>query len=212
MNCKLCGRSNTSDAAFCQGCGSALTGEPSGPAIAATTPPPVATVAPASAQPRSVAYAGFWRRFVAYIIDYLITSIAANIIFFLPLLAILGRDQAQSLGWLDPFSQAMDMLPPMRILAVFGAAFVIDIIGIWLYHALMESSRLQATVGKLAIGIQVTDANGNRITFARATGRFFSKLISGITLFIGFFMAGFTSKKQALHDIIADTLVIIKPQ
>jgi uncharacterized RDD family membrane protein YckC len=74
----------------------------------------------------------------------------------------------------------------------------------------MESSYLQATLGKMAIGIVVTDLEGKRISFARATGRHFAKIISGFILFIGYIMAGFTQKKQALHDLIADCLVVKK--
>jgi uncharacterized RDD family membrane protein YckC len=72
----------------------------------------------------------------------------------------------------------------------------------------MERSAKQATVGKLAIGIKVTDLDGGRISFWRALGRTFAKIISGIILFIGYIMAAFTERKQALHDKIADTLVV----
>ena len=78
----------------------------------------------------------------------------------------------------------------------------------WLYFALMESSSKQATLGKMALGIRVTDVNGNRIGFGRATGRHFAKILSGLILGIGFLMAAFTEKKQALHDMIAGTLVV----
>lgn len=79
-----------------------------------------------------------------------------------------------------------------------------------LYYALMESSEKQATVGKLAMGIKVTDMQGNRLSFGQATGRHFAKIISGLTLLIGYIMAGFTEKKQALHDIIVNCLVVKK--
>jgi uncharacterized RDD family membrane protein YckC len=72
----------------------------------------------------------------------------------------------------------------------------------------MESSSWQATLGKKAVGIVVTDLDGNRISFARAFGRYFAKLISLITLCIGYMMAGFTEKKQCLHDMICGTLVV----
>jgi uncharacterized RDD family membrane protein YckC len=78
----------------------------------------------------------------------------------------------------------------------------------WLYFSLLESSPKQATVGKLALGIVVTDLKGNKISFARASARYWSKFVSTAIIGIGFIMAGFTSKKQALHDIIAETLVI----
>ncbi len=80
----------------------------------------------------------------------------------------------------------------------------------WLYYSLLESSAWQATLGKKALGLEVTDLDGNRISFGRATGRFFAKIISSIILGIGYLMAGFTEKKQALHDILAGTLVIRK--
>lgn len=85
---------------------------------------------------------------------------------------------------------------------VFGA-----IIG-WLYFALQESSRTQATLGKLVVGLYVTDEDGRRINFARATGRHFGKYVSGVLLAIGFLMAGFTARKQGLHDMLAKTLVL----
>ena len=72
----------------------------------------------------------------------------------------------------------------------------------------MESSSLQATLGKMIFGMKVMDLNGNRISFARATGRHFAKYISSAILFVGYIMAGFTERKQALHDMLAGTLVI----
>lgn len=127
---------------------------------------------------RTTQYAGFWRRFAAYLIDGVILSIV-----LVPLTLAAPAEQQ--------------------------AAFSPITTGIaWLYFALMESSSRQATVGKMALGIVVTDMEGNRIGFGRATGRYFAKIISGLILFIGFLMAGFTQKKQALHDIIVNTLVV----
>jgi len=80
----------------------------------------------------------------------------------------------------------------------------------WLYYALFEASHFQATPGKMALGLVVTDETGHRIGFGRATGRYFAKLISALILYIGFMMAGWTEKKQALHDILASTLVLKK--
>jgi uncharacterized RDD family membrane protein YckC len=92
---------------------------------------------------------------------------------------------------------------------MFRLAFIRIVLN-WLYYSLLESSVWQGTLGKKALGLEVTDLDGNRISFGRATGRFFAKFISAIILFIGYIMAGFTEKKQALHDIIAGTLVIRK--
>ena len=77
----------------------------------------------------------------------------------------------------------------------------------WIYEAAMENSSKQATLGKMALGLKVTDLEGRRISFARATGRHFAKIISKMILLIGYIMAGFTQRKQALHDMIAGTLV-----
>jgi uncharacterized RDD family membrane protein YckC len=88
--------------------------------------------------------------------------------------------------------------------------FIIRTILHWLYFALMESSTWQATLGKKALGLEVTDLEGKRIGFGRASGRFFGKILSVLILWIGFIMAGFTEKKQALHDMLAGTLVIRK--
>jgi uncharacterized RDD family membrane protein YckC len=75
----------------------------------------------------------------------------------------------------------------------------------------MESSVHQGTLGKMALGLTVTDMQGRRVSFGRATGRYFAKMITGmIPLAIGYIMAGFTEKKQALHDMIASCLVLRK--
>ena len=74
----------------------------------------------------------------------------------------------------------------------------------------MESSRFQGTLGKLAVQIKVTDLDGNRISFGRATGRHFGKIVSGMILMIGYIMVAFTERKQGLHDIMAGCLVVRK--
>jgi uncharacterized RDD family membrane protein YckC len=84
----------------------------------------------------------------------------------------------------------------------------VGIIFTWLYYALMESSSYQGTVGKMVLGIKVTDLNGNRIGFGRATGRHFGKIISGLILCVGYIMVAFTQKRQGLHDIMAGCLVV----
>jgi len=89
---------------------------------------------------------------------------------------------------------------------IVGGAF--SLCGYWIYEAAMESSAKQATVGKMVLGLKVTDLEGHRISFARATGRHFAKLISAMILLIGYIMAGFNERKQALHDMIAGTLVV----
>jgi uncharacterized RDD family membrane protein YckC len=78
----------------------------------------------------------------------------------------------------------------------------------WCYFCGMESSPLQGTLGKKAVGIYVTDEQGQRVTFARATGRHFAKILSGVLLGIGFLVAGFARRKQAWHDFLSGCLVL----
>jgi uncharacterized RDD family membrane protein YckC len=80
----------------------------------------------------------------------------------------------------------------------------------WLYYAMMESSSYQGTLGKLAIGIYVTNDEGSAVSFFVASVRFWSKFVSGAILGIGFLMAGITERKQALHDRVAGTVVLRK--
>ena len=92
------------------------------------------------------------------------------------------------------------------------AALVAYLLAAWLYYAWMESSVSQGTLGKMLLGIIVTDMQGEPITFGRATGRFFARIVTNLVpLFFGYFMAGFTAKKQALHDVLASCLVLRKP-
>jgi len=90
----------------------------------------------------------------------------------------------------------------------FGFGFIVIFFGHWIYEALLTSSTWQATLGKRAMNMVVTDMQGQRISFARATGRYFAKWISALALGIGFLIVAFTDKKQGLHDIIANTIVM----
>ncbi len=102
------------------------------------------------------------------------------------------------------------LLWPLSIFAGPGfhvVGFGLGFFGGWLYEALLTSSSLQATLGKLIVGLRVTDLQGQRISFERATGRHFAKYLSAFILGIGFLMIAFTEKKQGLHDMLAGTLV-----
>jgi uncharacterized RDD family membrane protein YckC len=140
-------------------------------------------------------YAGFWIRFAAYLIDTIIMMLV-----LVPVGAVIGvLAAATSDGDLEN--------SPMWPLATLVIRVVSVALG-WLYYALMESSSWQATVGKKALGLRVTDMDGNRIGFGRATGRYFGKILSGMICLIGFIMAAFTERRQALHDMMASTLVL----
>jgi uncharacterized RDD family membrane protein YckC len=152
-----------------------------------------------------VLYAGFWRRFVAHLIDQIVIGFAAFVI-FIPGLALLGIGIGA--GIMEESESAIGLI--LAAVAAYLVAILLIVVGQWLYYALMESSSKQATLGKLALGIIVTDLSGNRISFGRATGRYFGKILSGMIMCIGYIMAGFTERKQALHDIMASCLVVLK--
>lgn len=218
MQCRFCGRTNPDQAEVCQGCGSSLLETPTPPAETqpATTSPatpaspagsaPAAPATPAAYPSSATAvpprYAGFWRRVAAYLLDYVLLGAVLTVIsvlwFYPRIAAALPLDENATLE---------ETMPLFRLVLQLAA---IELVVYWLYYSLMESSRLQATIGKIAMGIQVTDAGGKRISFGRASFRFFGKILSTAIFFIGFIMAGLTSRKQALHDILADTLVVIK--
>ena len=154
-----------------------------------------------------VKYAGFWPRFVAYIIDDLLLGLVG----FVVSLPFIGGIVFSAIGISKNPDEAENIaVGVLGILgSIFGMILVIAAIG-WLYFALMESSKNQGTLGKMALGLKVTDMDGNKISFGRATGRYFSKILSGMILMIGYIIAGFTDKKQALHDMIASCLVLRK--
>jgi uncharacterized RDD family membrane protein YckC len=212
MYCSKCGANVADGIAFCSACGQPMVGFSVGQAAAATPAAPGGTVyaqpaqagwqAPA-ARP-AVAYAGFWLRVVAFIIDALVLYFVGMIV-MLPFAASMGMGMR---GMMTGRPPNMETLLPL-IHAMIRLTLLRTILN-WLYYSLLESSAWQATLGKKALGLEVTDLDGNRISFGRATGRFFAKIISSIILGIGYLMAGFTEKKQALHDILAGTLVIRK--
>lgn len=153
-------------------------------------------------------YAGFWLRFVAFIIDWIILGIL-NWVIITPILAAVGISSGFSMsdlasGNIDP-AQLVGALSAMIGIGWF-VSLTVDI----LYHSFFESSKFQGSVGKIALGLKVTDVSGNKIDFVKAVIRNFCKIISGMILLIGYIMAGFTDKKQGLHDMIASTLVVKK--
>jgi uncharacterized RDD family membrane protein YckC len=211
--CTKCGAVYSGGTAFCQSCGNpvVMASVPPIPAIAgqsgaATPVSPYIAPSPVAYAP-VVNYGGFWQRFAAYVIDSLIVS-AAIFALFIPIVLMTGV--AAHLGALQ--HQRGDELDPAAAAALFTIFFVfagIAVLMSWLYHAYLESGEKQATWGKSAMGLYVTDLAGQRISFARATGRFFAKIITGmIPLFIGWIMAAFTERRQALHDMIAGTVVL----
>ena len=136
-------------------------------------------------------YASFWRRLGAYVLDLGL--------FMVGLVAFV-------VGCATFAAEFVDSLPGFLSTSVLVIPFVVD----WLYQAMMLSSRRQATLGMLALGIFATDQNGVRLNFGTATARHFAKVLSYITLGIGFFMQPFTRKHQTLHDLIVRSVVLVR--
>jgi uncharacterized RDD family membrane protein YckC len=154
-------------------------------------------------------YAGFWQRFLALIIDSILIGIIRSIL-VIPILAAVGLSFAGEIQDLETANSSdIIAMAAAFFAAAMATAAISSVISI-LYFSFMESSKYQASVGKLALGLIVTDMDGNRIDFGKALLRNFGKLVSGAILLIGYIMAGFTDKKQALHDMIASTLVLKK--
>lgn len=147
---------------------------------------------------RPLLHAGFWRRVAAWFIDFFILSAIEWIL-------LLGLGARIVVPWIG-FSGAEGFGTPGRFFE--GALQPFGIVVVWLYYAFCESSRAQATVGKLALGLQVTDEHGGRIGFARATGRYFGMYVSALVFGVGFMLAGWTPRKQALHDLMAACCVV----
>jgi uncharacterized RDD family membrane protein YckC len=212
--CSKCGGIMAAGASFCSNCGQAFSVVAAAPPMrmlsASAAPMAGGAAIPAYAVPAAVPraeYAGFWLRLVAFVIDNVLLGLGFFLV-VIPLLFLTGFrtffdefDPGESLNDAGIF-----MLIVFFFLAATGALALT-----WLYHALMECSEWQATLGKKALGLVVTDMAGQRVSFGRATGRHFAKIITNLVSFgigLGYLMAAFTAKKQALHDIIAGCLVL----
>jgi uncharacterized RDD family membrane protein YckC len=200
MYCHKCGAQNDDQAAFCDKCGAALTNmRPMVSATAAPSPTSPESGPAPPLYPAAVEYAGFWKRLAAALIDGILligTYFVLTFLFSFVYYSVTGDDEEE----MSDATATVIMYTAWAAVAMLG----------WLYYAFMESSAKQATLGKMALGIMVTDGQGRRVSFARATGRYFGKIISNIILYIGYIMIAFTARKQGLHDIMADCLVVKK--
>jgi uncharacterized RDD family membrane protein YckC len=185
-------------ARFCPDCGNAIaapTAPPvSAPAIPAAALPPVTPAVAAPVLP-AVQYGGFWVRFLAVVIDAVLLTIAVLPVYLVVFAGVAGAGYAVGMPW---GGRHLVMMIAGRGLFFFAG---------WLYEALMWSSPRQATVGKMLLHLRVTDLEGNGITFGRATIRHLAKYMSAFVFFIGYIMAAFTNRNQALHDMMAGTVV-----
>ena len=225
MFCTQCGKENPEGARYCFACGKPVTGVDRTvvtPEIAAEQtpihqsigkPPAVPTAggkacpacglhSPSSAgrcdcgfsfisgvaSPAPAPYAGFWIRVAASVIDA----------FVIAGLGVLGGVIVAVAG------VAFDAPTELAV----GGYYLVTILASWLYYAILESSRRQATLGKRAVGIVVTDLSGKPLSFGRASGRAFAKVFNALTLGLGWLVVAFTQQKRGIHDFVAGTLVI----
>ncbi|MBV1908585.1 MAG: RDD family protein [Kangiellaceae bacterium] len=184
FNCTACNVPNASNARFCTNCGASL-------AIEKTSP----YQSPESSSNRALvsefAFAGFWKRFIAYVIDGILFTLL-----FVLFIYFLGGSAFST----NP-NEVEDIYAAIGVYVLYYPSW-------WLYFAVMESSNFQGTLGKKIMGIKVTNRFGQPIGFGQATARHFSALLTQLTFTIGYLMTAFTARKQALHDMVAGTLVV----
>ncbi|HLM53712.1 MAG TPA: RDD family protein [Pseudoxanthomonas sp.] len=151
-----------------------------------------------------VVHAGFWKRTAAYLIDATVVGIAAQIVQMVLAAVFFGMN-------LSSFASSPETLFSSTSGFVFlGMIYLFPLLLFGVYYAAFHASSKQATLGKMAVGIKVVRGDGRRITLGRGIGRFFAFILSALILYIGYLMAAFTERKQGLHDMICDTLVVDK--
>lgn len=145
-------------------------------------------------------HAGFWRRLVAAVLDQIILTVGRALLY-----GILGLIVYAILYLFEIKDRHV------LVFGIFGGCiFLLNIWLTWIYYAMMESSSLQGTLGKLALGIRVFHKTERRaLTYEEATVRYFAKILSRMTLLIGYILCAFSSKKQALHDFIGNSVLFV---
>jgi uncharacterized RDD family membrane protein YckC len=203
MFCPKCGKETDASGKFCQWCGADI----------GSLPAPASPVVTQEEEegPDIGVYAGLGRRFVAFVVDIIII-----LLFDLVAMTVLGLTR----GIQNSYFYFVQHVPVDQLTAdgtmgallgsVIAAYGIVLIVIPWLYYAGFESSRSQATPGKLLMHIVVTDMTGNKPTFARVTLRHFAKFVSALIIFIGFLMIGLTQRRQGLHDRVAGCLVLLQ--
>lgn len=222
MFCPQCGSARPEGAKFCPRCGAPvregpppitteLVVNPLSEPVAEPVPPPIAPAGgwtepvvvrdPAADPLAGARYAGFWRRFWATCVDAFLLWILAAIV-----RVVLGLDLITGLPAAVSGDDEQD---PFRLFTPqFVLATSVGWIASWLYSAFLESSKQQGTLGQQLLGYRVADKQGQRISFAIATARHFAQYLSALTFGIGYLMVLFTSRKQALHDLIVGTFMV----
>jgi uncharacterized RDD family membrane protein YckC len=185
MFCSRCGTWLEDEAASCRLCGLVLR---PGMAPPATGIAPAIASGPVATVLEPVSYAGFWRRFVGLLIDVTVT--------YFPIATVRVLLGLSASGSFDPLQPA----------AWWAALFEVMID--WLYAAILISSPWRATLGQAVMDLHVTDLDGNRISFLRASIRYLAQILNLVTLGFGLFVQVFSPRRQALHDLVSSTVVV----
>ena len=185
MFCPNCGQENAPGARACETCGADLT------RVTVAQPDSQTAKQAVSVDRPAFIYGGFWRRLVAYFIDYLVL-IPVVALFSIPLIISIYDGTAGE--------------NPTDVLLLLLTLYLVRP----LYFTILEASAKQATLGKMMVRLIVTDADGNRISFGRAAGRNYARIISEYFFYVGYIIIAFNKKKQGLHDLLASTIIIKK--
>lgn len=198
--CPACGKRVPGDVgvplAACASCGSAF---PAGEmarfgdqaVCAGCKPDFVRRLKEGGAVPGVAVFGGFWIRTAAKIIDSMVLWLANTVLITLPSTLLIGAGGGDNLG------AVLGFIAQITLSLVLSAGYEI-----WFL------ANRGATPGKMALGLKVVRADMSPLTYGRATGRFFAQFVSALTLYFGYFMAGWDPQKRALHDRICDTRVI----
>ena len=182
MFCRRCGTRSPDEALHCPLCGQGLQ-----PGVVAVDPAQLHAAVVTAAEIRPV-YAGFWRRFAAVVLDSLVMFFPLATLRVLFGLEMTGEWQPDSLTW-------------------WILSWVEVGVG-WLYAAFFLSSGARATLGLQVMDLQVCDLRGQRISFARATWRYFAQIATLLSLGIGYLLQLFSARRQTLHDMLSRTVVV----
>jgi len=182
---------------------------PAVPASAPSAPAPAYSYAATMEPPTHLVYAGFWLRVVATLIDSVILFAITAVILIVWAVIFSLVVGTKNLGFHPPSDDSSPSATTFVLMAIMEIALIVALILVgWFYHAFFESGPWQGTLGKRVLNLRITSMTGERLTFWHATGRFLARTVAALPFCAGYIMAAFTERKQALHDMIASTLVV----
>jgi uncharacterized RDD family membrane protein YckC len=139
-------------------------------------------------------YARFWTRFAAVFVDGVILGVVNAITGFVGGLA---------------FASSLRTPTPSAGFLVFQIVLTLINLCIGITYETVLIGKYGATLGKMACKIKVVTADGGKVSYPLALGRYFAKMLSAMILMIGYLMAAFDDEKRALHDRLCNTRVIV---